>query len=81
MSVVPANQELTTQHAADLLNVSRPFLIKLLERGEIPFRLSGTHRRIELQEVLKYKSERSAKRRVALSELAKDAESLGAVKS
>lgn len=81
VSVVPANEELTSQQAADLLNVSRPFLTKLLDRGDIPFRLSGGHRRIELQELLQYREERSIKRREALRQLAHDAESRGTLAS
>jgi excisionase family DNA binding protein len=81
VGVVPANHDLTTQQAADLLNVSRPFLINLLERGDLKFELTGTHRRIELQELLRYKEERSAKRLAALSEMAKTAESFRSAKN
>jgi excisionase family DNA binding protein len=81
VGVVAANYELTTQQAADLLNISRPFLIKLLERGDLKFQLTGTHRRIELQELLRYKEERSARRLAALSEMARDAESSRSAKN
>jgi excisionase family DNA binding protein len=81
VGVLPANQELTTQQAADLLNVSRPFLIKLLERGDLKFQRTGTHRRVALQELLRYSEERSAKRHAALSEMARDAESSGSAKN
>jgi len=76
-SVVSVDSALTTQQAADLLNVSRPFLIKLLDRGDIAYRFSGTHRRIALQEVLRYRAERSAVRRRILNEMAREAEDLG----
>ena len=79
VEVVSSGSELTTQQAADLLNVSRPFLIKLLERGDIAYRLSGTHRRIGLRELLRYRSQRSAMRLRALNELAREADDLGIV--
>lgn len=79
VEVVSSGSELTTQQAADLLNVSRPFLIKLLERGDIAYRLSGTHRRIGLRELLRYRSQRSALRLRALNEMAREADDLGIV--
>lgn len=56
VTVVPHHRLLTTQEAADLLNISRPTFIKLLESGELPFELRGRHRRIRLEDVLEYQS-------------------------
>ncbi len=77
VTLVPVGRMLTTRQAAELLNVSRPFLIQLLERGEIPFEMVGTHRRIPLEAVLRYRAERSARRRAVLRELSAEADELG----
>jgi excisionase family DNA binding protein len=77
ISIVPVMQDLTTQQAAALLGVSRPFFVKLLESGALPFHLTGTHRRVYLKDLLAYKEHRDHERREALDQMAKEAENLG----
>ncbi|MEH2053414.1 helix-turn-helix domain-containing protein [Nostoc sp.] len=77
VSIVTHNLELTTQQAADLLNVSRPYLIKLLEQGELPYILVGTHRRVNFDDLIKYKQQRDIKRRQVLDELIAESQELG----
>jgi len=77
VSVGPEEEELTTSEAAELLNVSRPHLVKLLEEGEIPFRKVGTHRRVQREDVLEYKQRQRKEAEEAMQNLADQAQELG----
>lgn len=77
VTVVSLQAEMTTVEAAELLNVSRPHLVKLLDGGALPFRMVGTHRRLRLVDVLAYRDRQDAAAREALDELTRQAEDLG----
>ena len=77
ISIAPHNTMLTTQEAADLLNISRPTLVRLLSDGEIPHTMRGRHRRVLLRDVLDYSERTRAERRAALDQMAADAEEDG----
>lgn len=77
VTIIPIHAELTTQEAADLMNVSRPYLIEQLEHGKIPFHKVGAHRRIRFKDLMEYKKVVDAQREKAMDEMASDAQELG----
>lgn len=77
VSVIPMHAELTTVEAAEILNVSRPFLIKQIEAGVLPHHMVGTHRRLRLADVLAYRDRVDAEAEDALAAMTAEAEDLG----
>ncbi|WP_334869370.1 helix-turn-helix domain-containing protein [Nostoc sp.] len=77
ISIIPQQQELTTQQAAEYLNGSRPYLIKLLEQGEIPHIKVGSHRRVRFDDLMNYKQQRDLKRNQLLTELTQISQEAG----
>lgn len=77
VAIIPYNKQLTTQQAADFLNVSRPFLIKLLNGGTIPYSSVGKHRRIQFNDLVQYQVRRDADRRRRLAKITEIGRELG----
>jgi excisionase family DNA binding protein len=77
ITIVPVGKELTTQQAADLLNVSRQYLVRLLEAERIPYKKTGKHRRLRIEDVLAFKETRDQDRRQGLAELTRLTEEFG----
>ena len=75
--LMPAKQELSTVEAANFMNVSRPFIIKEIDEGRIPYRMVGTHRRIQFDDLKKYAEEMRAQQKNALDRMAENARELG----
>ena len=77
ITLIPVHAELTTQEAADMLNISRPSVIQLLDEGKIDYRKVGTHRRVRFEALMKFKRQADADRKAALAELAAYDQELG----
>jgi len=76
ITLIPSDTVISTQQAADILNISRPHLVKLLEDGKIPFKKVGTHRRIELKNIVLYENKLKKNRKEKLNFLVKQAQEL-----
>jgi excisionase family DNA binding protein len=77
ITIVPVGHEVTTQQAADMLNVSRQYLVRILDEGRIPYSKTGKHRRLRIEDVLVYKEQRDKERRDKLGALTQMSEELG----
>ena len=77
VNVVPTGQELTTQQAADMLNVSRQYVVRLVNEGRLPCTKTGTHRRLRVDDVLAFKTQRDREREAGLDHLTTLSEELG----
>lgn len=77
ITILPLHAELTTQEAAEFLNVSRPFLIQLLDDQKVPFRKVGKHRRVLVEDLLRFKENLDAERRKVLDKIAQESQKLG----
>jgi excisionase family DNA binding protein len=77
VTIVPRETELTTQKAANMLNVSRPHIVKLMEQGAIPFKKVGSHRRVLLKDITHYRMKLDQQRAKSLARLAEEAQALG----
>jgi excisionase family DNA binding protein len=77
ISLTPMHKQLSTQQAAEILNVSRPFLVKLLDQGAIPHIKVGTHRRVRMRDVIRYKKQRDRQMLDMLEQLANEAQEAG----
>ena len=70
VTISPNNAEMTTQEAADILNISRPHLVKLLDNNEIAYTKTGSHRRLKVKDIMDYKEKKDTQCRQSLSEMA-----------
>jgi excisionase family DNA binding protein len=77
VAIVPADLTLTTTEAADVLGISRTYLVKLIDQGELPFQWVGSHRRLRVEDLLAYRKIRQSKQRSALTELIEESERIG----
>jgi excisionase family DNA binding protein len=76
--IIPADEEVTTGEAATILNFSRQYLVRLLDEGKIPYRREGSHRRLLLRDVIRYREKRVAEQRAAITEMIRQSQEVGA---